>query len=77
MAPPSFTMGLVNCPHCKESGAYTGLLWVHCQNTECKYFDALYTEKVKREERDRDYDYGYGIQDAVSKLILLRGEVVD
>jgi len=68
----------VNCPHCKESGAYTGLQWVHCQNEKCKYYDPIYTEKVRQEERGDAYDnYGYGIQGAVDKLILLRGEIAD
>ena len=65
----------MNCPHCKESGAYTGLLWVHCQNKECRYYDARYAEKVRQEARGSDY--GYGIQDAANKIILLRGEIAD
>lgn len=67
---------LVNCPDCRETGAYKGLRWVHCQNVKCRYYDARYTEKV-RQEADKGSLRGYGIRSAVDKLILLRGEAVD
>lgn len=63
----------MNCPHCKEDGAYTGLQWIHCQNKECRYYDARYVEKLRREE-DQQTSAFY---DKVEKLILLRGEVAD
>ena len=40
---------LMDCPQCKKPGAYTGLLWVHCVNEACDYFDARYAAKVKTE----------------------------
>lgn len=45
-----------------------GLLWVHCQNTDCRYFDARYKAKVEKEISD-------SFADAVDKLILLQGKV--
>ena len=62
--------GAVECPNCKQEGSYTGLLWVHCQNMECRYYDARYTEKVKQED-------AASFVDTVEKLILLRGEIGD
>lgn len=52
------------CPACKESGAYTGLQWVHCQNVKCGYFDARYTEAVAEEAGE--------IQAKAEKLTRLR-----
>jgi hypothetical protein len=60
----------VDCPHCKKDGAYTGLLWVHCQNSDCKYFDARYTQKIKDEQSE-------ALQRAIDGLILLGGDVAD
>lgn len=44
---------------------------MHCQNVECNYFDARYTEKVRQEKERSDF------YDRVEKLILLRGEIAD
>lgn len=60
----------MDCPHCGTDGSYTGLQWVHCQNEKCKYYDARYTEKVRRE-------MAAGFYDSVDRLILLRGEIQD
>lgn len=62
----------MRCPHCNESGAYTGLQWIHCQNKECRYFDARYTEQIRKEKQENSSFF-----DKVEKLILLRGEVAD
>jgi hypothetical protein len=60
----------VDCPACHQSGAYIGLQWIHCQNTDCRYYDARYTEKVQRERSEAFYD-------SVENLILLRGETLE
>lgn len=63
----------MRCPHCKNAGAYTGLLWVHCQNEDCKYFDPRYVDKVKR-ERAIGSLYAAHLDEKAEKLILLRGK---
>jgi hypothetical protein len=45
-------------------------LWVHCQNKDCKYYDARYTEKMQEEANRR-------FTAAVEKLILLQGDVLE
>jgi len=47
------------------------LQWVHCQNDECKYFDARYAAKMKHERESESF------LDSLDNLILLRGEVLD
>ncbi len=42
----------MDCPACGRHGAYMGLTWIHCQNMECRYYDARYTEQ-ERERRQR------------------------
>ena len=47
-------LGLMKCPECKTENAYTGLLWVHCINTDCRYYDARYAEQVLRDRHAAD-----------------------
>ena len=39
----------MNCPACEHPDAYKGLLWIHCKNSDCRYFDARYVEQLKSE----------------------------
>lgn len=64
----SLTIGRVDCPNCKNRGAYRGLLWIHCQNEGCEFFDARYTRKIQLENSK-------AFNDAVDGLILLQGEI--
>ena len=54
---------VMNCPECKKPGAYIGLLWVHCKNVSCKYYDAIYATRKDLTQSE--------------KLILLRGLVME
>lgn len=38
------------CPECATYDAYIGLLWVHCRNPQCRYYDKRYDERRTREE---------------------------
>ena len=60
----------MECPGCNQDGAYVGLQWIHCQNSDCQFFDARYTSKVREEKAS-------SFTDTVEKLILLQGEVAD
>lgn len=43
---------IMKCPVCNSEDAYTGLLWIHCRNKKCRYYDKAYDEQ-KNEERSR------------------------
>lgn len=64
----------MECPHCQTPDAYRGLKWIHCQNSDCKYFDARYCEKIVDEKKRR---LNERLASGVEKLILLHGEVQD
>ena len=66
----------MRCPYCEHADAYTGLLWVHCLNEDCKYFDPLYAAKMKQEKVIGSL-FDQHIQDKAEKLILLRGKTQD
>jgi len=63
----------MNCPECGASGAYTGLQWVHCQSLSCRYYDARYTNKVRKEESDRVF--ASFLYEKAEKLIMLREQI--
>lgn len=65
----------MRCPACGTKESYTGLLWVHCKNKDCKYYDAEYAAKLKREKSGEGTTYDVHLNDKVEKLILLRGKV--
>ena len=54
----------MDCPSCNHPDAYIGLLWIHCRNTDCCFFDEKYDAKLKRERSTR-------FKDAVDRLIEL------
>lgn len=39
----------MKCPECGSPDAYKSLLWIFCKNINCRYFDARYAEKLKKE----------------------------
>jgi len=45
----------MRCRACNCKGAYEGLQWIHCQNQVCRYYDAEYTEKVRREQANTKF----------------------
>ena len=53
----------MKCPECGHPDAYKGLLWIHCKNLNCRYFDARYVEQTKKD---------LGNLSASERLILLR-----
>ena len=57
---------VMRCRECNDEGAYEGLLWIHCRNQKCRYYDATYAGKVKREEASSRFF------DKVDKLSSLR-----
>jgi len=70
----------MRCPECGTDDCYTGLQWVHCKNSDCKYYDARYASKLREEKRDERRErsaYDVCIDNKVEKLILLRGKVDD
>ena len=68
----------MRCPHCKTDGVYIGLQWIHCLNTECRYYDKQYADKVAVESLDAlTAAYEDSFADKVERLIRLRGETKD
>lgn len=39
----------MKCPLCSSDDAYTGLLFVHCRNKQCRHYDKKYDEKLHAE----------------------------
>lgn len=46
----------MDCPQCNESGAYHGLMWIHCMNEKCRFFDAYYTSRIRAERHKKAVD---------------------
>ena len=42
----------MECPGCKTTNAYHGLVFWHCINEECLHYDARYVDDLLDDKRD-------------------------